>query len=344
MQTFRRRRFFIPGAVRLGTMLACAVPALAVAQSQQGGEPGRKQVVDFDVQAEAGYLYDNNLGIDELDRASSEGDSALTGKLKADGRWRPADSLTISGGYQVTTRNYQDADAFDTLTRLANAGIEVDVSGYDVGATYHHAWADLNDEAFLELERPSVYVGKLIDNQWYWRLAATEQEKRFDSLPGRDADASSLGGDLFYFPTPENFWSVGLASHDEDARSDVYDYNGWQATLKWSQTLSWQGRQPRLVVSGQYDWRDYSDGSSLSSANRGDDGFFDDFPGAGSSAEDASAGAREDRIGSVRGELEIPLSDVFSVAGVVEYRDHSSNLDSADYDETLVGVTARARF
>ena len=328
----------------LGVALLCLPPALALAQpraeaAQQGGDK-----VDMAVEAEAGYVYDNNLGIDELDRASSEGDSALTGKLKADGRWRPVENLSLSGGYQVTTRNYQDADAFDTLTQLANAGIEVEVNDYDVGATYHYARADLNDTDFLTLQRPSLYVGKLIDNQWYWRLAATGQEKQFDSLPGRDADSRSLSGDLFYFTAPESFWSVGLASTDEDARSDVYDYDGWRATLKWSQSLSWAGRQPRLVVSGQYDWRDYRDERSLSAANRGEDGFFDDFLGSDSGAGETSGGVREDRIGSVRGELEIPLSEVFSVVGVLEYRDHSSNLDSADYDETLVGVTARARF
>lgn len=316
--------------------LNCCLFALAadgvLASEDKTGEMG--------IEVEAGYAYDNNLGIEELDRASSSSDDAVLLGVKADGSWRPPGALTLSGGYQLRSQDYREMDGFDTLTHLVHGGASYDLGGYSFGGTFHYAEAELNGDDFLQVRQPSISVGKLANEQWYWRVAVTEQEKFFAALSHRDADNRSVGGDLYYFHTLNHYLSLSVAAVDEKAVTEAFDYQGWRTRVQWFCEFAWREMRPELQLSWQHDRRDYGEQGEVAPGAGNELPIFGNL----SEASAAPGAVRDDRIDNVRLALEVPLNRAFSVVGEVQYADHSSSVDTWSYDKTRFALSAKLHF
>ncbi|MGD9662375.1 MAG: surface lipoprotein assembly modifier [Porticoccaceae bacterium] len=300
----------------------------------------QNKTTDMNVELESGYGYDTNLGIEELDRASSNSDEALLLGAKVDGSWRALSALTLTGGYQLKSRDYREMDAFDILTHLIQGGVRYDLDGYSLGGTFHYAEARLDGDDFVQIRQPSLSVGKLVNDQWYWRVALSEQRKSFAALPHRDADNQSIGGDLYYFHEPDNYLSLSVATMDEKAATEAFDYQGWRMRVQWSREFDWQQLKPALQVSWQHGRRDYGEQGATAPGAGNELPIFADLSGATTTP----GASRDDRIDNLNLALELPLNQLFSVVGQVQYSDHQSSVATWSYDKTLFALSAKMRF
>ena len=87
--------------------------------------------------------------------------------------------------------------------------------------------ATIRAQDFLDLHQTSLYIAKLINNQFYLRAAANLQDKTFANLSERNANNRGASADAFvFFNQGKSFVSLGVASEKENAKTHQFDYTG----------------------------------------------------------------------------------------------------------------------
>lgn len=292
--------------------LCCCTLATTAAAGDKG---------DINFEASAGVEYDNNLTVQELDRVANVADTAALLNARVQARLNPTDKLTLKGGYRQTRKSYREFDEFDQTVGTQSLEASYDFSLLTLGSTYHRANADLDGEPFLELEQRSLYAGKLLNDRFYLRTAYNWRDKTFSGNPGRDAAAEGMDTDFFvFFNGAASFLSLGLTFEDEDANSNLFDYEGFGFRGRYSNRFSLWGRDNTFQLAWRRTERDYS------------------------AFNPAVGGRRNDVRSTLETSWEIQLSPAISAVGKVEYGNHDSNLESADYSETLASLMLKASF
>lgn len=312
------------------TVFLVAIIILTTAHTVVAAE--QKKPLSWDLKAEGGVLYDNNLNVLELDRSSERSDNALLAQAKADLHWRPGARWNLDAGYSIASRDYQTFDDFDTLTQIAYLDARYDLGYFNLGGSYHFADADLDGDALLTLRQPSLYIARLVNSAVYVRAAVTQREKDYADFPSRDAEGNELGADLYYFFTPSTYWSISAAVEDEDAETSRYDYTGWHVRSQFSHRFELFGQRSQWQVSWQHWDRDYDDTLSLSGSG-----------GLPVFAADEAA-KRTDRRDTARLQWEQGITGPLSLITRLEYTENRSNLPSATFDETLASLSLQASF
>ncbi|WP_308364956.1 MULTISPECIES: hypothetical protein [unclassified Microbulbifer] len=276
---------------------------------------------DINFEASAGLEYDNNLTVQELDRVANVADTATLLNARVEGRFNPTKKLTLKGGYRHTRKAYREFDKFDQTVGNLSFEASYDFSLLTLGSSYHRANADLAGEPFLELEQRSLYAGKLLNDRFYLRAALNQRDKTFSDNPARDAAADGVDTDLFvFFNEAASFFSLGLSFEDEDADSNLFDYRGFGFRGRYSNRFSLWGRDNTFQLAWRRTERDYS------------------------AFNPAIDGPRNDVRSTLETRWEIELSPAISAVGKVEYGNHDSDLESADYSETLASLVLKASF
>lgn len=301
----------------LAVALACAGAATVASASTAPGAS------DFEFTGElaAGYQYDSNVSVDEIDTATGQADTAWVTELAVAGTWTPTERFELSAGYDYLSYSYQDFDAFDLDLQILHGDISYRFDWFTLGLSRHDADADLGDSDFLVFNQSTLYASKLIDNHFFWRISAQQAEKRFTDLTVRDADTESYGADLFWFSDEgKSFITAGYTFDDEDATADAFDFHGHTWRVKLSKGFQLWNRDQTLELGWNFQQRDYQA----------------DMPGLGQ--------AREDKRHVAELNWTIPVNDYLSVVAKAEYADFQSNDPGADYQETLGSVHFRFRF
>ncbi|WP_300379157.1 hypothetical protein [Henriciella sp.] len=268
-----------------------------------------------------GLSGDSNVGAPQLDQSTGQGDIALLlgGKIQLD--VKPANKLTLRGGYEFNQTSYQDFDAFDLQTHRGFAEAEYDFSAVKAGFLANYAHARLNQEGYLDYTQISPNISRLFGNSVYLRAAFVRTEKDFKTDDSRDADENAGRLDVFFFlDDTRQYVTLGGEVGEEDAESDAFDRTNTSAKARFIQRMPLLGRDTKVRIGGEIEKRDYD------------------------AVTPSISEAREDRIVSAESDLEIPLyGPVFMDVGY-EYRDRNSNLESADYDEHVGSVELRLSF
>ena len=274
---------------------------------------------DFEVSA--GAEQDSNLNVVELDKNSNESDLAKVLNAKLDANWKPAEKLSVSGGYAYSTKLYQKNDSFNLAIHQLSADANYDFNLLTAGASYHYADALLDGKNFLDLRQTSFYVSKLINDKIYLRAATNIQNKKFSSLGERDARNTGFSGDVFvFYNAGRTFVSVGVANEDENANAKQFDYKGINFRSKLSHKFSVGDKENKVQVGWRYTKRDYSGITPEIKAERYDTGHVADA------------------------EWEINFTSKLSLVTKVERGNYNSNLAAADYSETRTSILLKARF
>lgn len=274
----------------------------------------------LNAELDVGLEYDSNLSVEELDRSSNEGDTSTLVRAKLNGQWGASDDLTLKGGYSYLGKNYRDNSAFDLAIHQLFADASYDLSLVTLGASHFLAMAELDGEDFLDLNQSSLYASKLFDKRIFVRVAADFRDKDFDNSPERNADNQGLGADVyFFFNNARSYVSLGLSGEQEDARAAELNYDGINFKSQLSNKFKLLERESKLVLGYQYMDRDYDNTDPLIGTARGDQRH------------------------ATKLDWEVELMPHLAVVSTLEYRDYNSNLDSADYSESLASIALRLK-
>lgn len=287
---------------------------------------------------EGGFEHDSNVTVDELNASADKSDQAWTFDAGLDGILKPVDPLTISLGYSVSGRRYENLDEFDQNIHLLSADINYDFDPVTIGTSYHYSRATLGSEPFLDFRRASVYLVSLIGEDVYLQASLQGQRKDFEDSDARDADIRGVSLDsFFFFDQAGSHLVIGLDGDREDAQADAFDNEllRFRAALVHKFTLA--GEDNRLRFGWRYEHREYDEVDVTGSDSR-----FNNLLTGGLTERTESE--RADRAQILEASWRIGLNEVFSLEPSVSWGRYSSNEESADYDKTVAGVTLRAEF
>ncbi|MBW0148012.1 hypothetical protein [Marinobacter arenosus] len=285
---------------------------------------------------ETGYEYDSNLNVDELDTSSGQSDQAWVLGAGVEASGRPTDNVKLTGTYDFTSRNYRDNDEFDQDTHLVSADLSYDIGSVTLGASHHFSRSMLASDPFLDYNRSSLYLGKLVGDDVYLRASVLKARKSFEENEARDADTRGLSLDSFlFFNDTRTVFILGFDGNDQDAVSDAYDYQMLAVKTRLKHRFVVSGHENTVKIGWRFEARDYDE--PVSSVEQP---LLSPLPGS----DTVGSEPRSDRIATADISYGVGLTDWLTTEASLEYRDYRSTLDSADYDKTVAAVTARAEF
>ncbi|WP_055439084.1 surface lipoprotein assembly modifier [Pseudidiomarina woesei] len=270
---------------------------------------------------EAGYLYDSNVNIRELDTTTNNADRAWLVKASLAAKWNPIQPLTVKAGVNHSDQRYDTYDDFDLAITTIHADLSYDFNLLTVGLSNHRADAKLAGDSFMDYTQNTLYASRLWTNQWFTRIEWRDIDKTFATNSERNAQATAYSADVYWFtPSANSFINIGYGVHDETATNNLYSYDGDELRVKW-QTKEIIGEQQHTwQIAWQRSTRDYQQ-----------------------LQPDLTAPRYEQRQ-SVRAQWQLPLMDALVLTPHVEYVDNQSNVDAVDYHETVAGVNLTFSF
>ncbi|MBL6812022.1 MAG: DUF560 domain-containing protein [Luminiphilus sp.] len=276
---------------------------------------------DFDLELAAGYAWDDNVGLDELERATGESDEVTTLEIQGSALFSYEDraSLRVSAG--LVDDSYQEFSQVDRRTESLGVNLEAQLGKATVGVNWFDVSADLDDEEFLTYERFSPYLAGFLSKQWFLRGEYVYGEKTIARRPGREADSHSVSLDSYYFIQGlKRYAVVGYTFRVDNARANRYDYDSHAIKARYVHREN-LGRLPlELEIECKYEDRQYK-------------------------APDPMIGSeREDTRWRFSAELRLSFTDYASWAVMIKNSDYDSNLPTASYSDLVVGTEIRLSF
>lgn len=276
---------------------------------------------EFDLELAAGYAWDDNVGLDELERATGESDEVTTLEVQGSAlfRYRDRASLRVSAG--LVDDSYQKFSQVDRRTESLGINLEAQLGKATVGVNWFDVSADLDDEQFLTYERVSPYVSGFLSKQWFLRGEYVYGEKEIARRPGREANSHSVAFDSYYFLQGLKRYAVlGYAFRVDNARANRYDYDSHAIKARYVHRGNFVGFPLELELEGKYEDRQYKSPDPMISEER------------------------QDTRWRFSAELRLSFVEYVSWAVMIKNSDYDSNLPTASYSDLVVGTEIRLSF
>ncbi|MEP3563921.1 MAG: surface lipoprotein assembly modifier [Marinobacter sp.] len=286
----------------------------------------------------AGMEHDSNLTVDELNRSSDNSDEAWVFDAGLEAILKPTQALNLTLDYSVSGSRYQTYDQFDQNIHLASADLSYDFDPVTVGASYHYSHATLDSDSFLDFTRTSVYLGSLLGETTYVMVSLQDKTKDFEESDARDADIKGASLDaFFFFNDARSHLLFGIDGDREDAQAEAYDNRLIRVRVSWVHKFQLAEQNNRLQLKWRYEDREYDEVVIEPDEPLLQNPFTADL-------QERTSEQRADQAWIVEAGWRIGLNEVLSLEPKVSYGHYTSNVDSADYDKTVAGVTLRADF
>jgi hypothetical protein len=270
---------------------------------------------EFSFEVGMGGEYDSNVSVEEVDRASNEGDYALTLDASLEAKKQFTGTLEAAASYDFSQNLYRDFSEVDRQTHILGTDLSLDGDSVDTGLSFFYINSRLDNEKFLELYRVSPSVSGFLSRKWFGRAAYVFTNKSIENRPERDADTHSGEFDIYYFRRGlRSYFNLGYRYKDEEAEADRLDYESHSAKLRYIHRFDIFSRIAKMELSWRYEDRNYS---SIT-------------PSIG---ED-----RDDERHRWRADFEMPVVGRTSVQLYYSYSDYESNYPQADYTQYLIGT------
>ena len=276
---------------------------------------------EFGLELAAGYAWDDNVGLDELERATGESDEVTSLEIQGSAEFSFDDrsSVRISAG--LVDDSYRQFSQVDRRTESLGINLETMLGKATVGINWFDVSADLDDEAFLTYERLSPYVAGFLSKQWFIRGEYVYGEKTIARRPGREADSHSVSIDSYYFIQGLKRYAVlGYTFRVDNARANRYDYDSHALKLRYVHRESLANLPLELELEGKFEDRRY----------KSPDPFIQT--------------EREDTRLRLSAELRLLITEYASISVHVKNSDYDSNLPTASYSDLVVGTELRLSF
>ena len=276
---------------------------------------------EFEMELAVGYAWDDNVGLDELERATGESDEVTS--LEAQGSalfaFQDRVSLRLSAG--LTDDSYQKFSQVDRRTESIGVNLEAKLGKTAVGINWFDVSADLNSDPFLTYERLSPYVSGFVSKKWFLRGEYVYGKKTIARRLGREADSHSVSIDSYYFIQGLKRYAVlGYTFRADDARANRYDYSSHALKVRFIQRETVGGLPLEFEVEGKFEDRQYKAPDPMIRAER------------------------EDTRWRFSTELRLIVTEHASVVVHLKNSDYDSNLPTASYSDLVVGTEIRLSF
>ena len=290
----------------------------SIAAQVSAAETGQ---ADLDFSASAGYQYDSNVNVAEIDANTGEGDTALVMDVGIDGSLRPGKRLSLDLGYAYSATRYRQFSEFDLAIHHLRGAVSYRLAGFDSGLSVDRFATRLDDDAFLDITRVSPTLSRMLGDRLYLRGAFARAEKSYHERTERDAVNEAFRADAYFLlDGMQRYFAVALERDSEDASSDALDYDGIATKLTYGHRLEAGSLGVDVNAHVRFENRDYKT-----------------LPNADESPR------RDERRRAGLG-VALPLGEHFEIAGQAEYADNASTLDAAAYDEMVYTLSVGAGF
>ncbi len=276
---------------------------------------------EFGLELAAGYAWDDNVGLDELERATGESDEVTSLEIQGSAEFSFDDRASVRISAGLVDDSYRQFSQVDRRTESLGINLETMLGKATVGINWFDVSADLDDEAFLTYERLSPYVAGFLSKQWFIRGEYVYGEKTIARRPGREADSHSVSIDSYYFIQGLKRYAVlGYTFRADNARANRYDYDSHALKLRYVHRESLANLPLELELEGKFEDRRY----------KSPDPFIQT--------------EREDTRLRLSAELRLLITEYASISVHVKNSDYDSNLPTASYSDLVVGTELRLSF
>ena len=286
------------------------------------GAPARVNAgVEFALDLAAVYSWDDNVGLDELERATGESDEVTTLEAQGSALITLFDRTTLRVSAGIVDDAYQTFSVVDRRTESWGLNLESQFGDTTLGVNWFDVSADLNKEQFLTYSRISPYVARFISKQWFLRGEYVYGEKEIERRPGRGADSHSVSLDSYYFIRGlKRYALLGYTYRVDDANANRYDYESHAVKLRYVHRASLGSVPVEFELETKVEDRQYK------------------------APDPAIDTEREDTRVRFSGEIRLLLTEYVSVALHLKNSDYDSNLETAAYNDLVVGTEFRLSF
>jgi hypothetical protein len=292
------------------TLAWTAAASVCADEGKGGAEPAR-----YSAELGIGAEYDSNVSVEEVDRASNQGDNALTLDANLEVQKTLSDRFAVAANYDFSQNLYDEFSQVDRQTHILGTDMSLDLDKVDTGLSVFYINSRLDNEKFLELYRVSPSLSGFLAKKWFARVAYVYSDKSIEQRPDRDANTNAGELDLYYFRRGlRSYFNLGYRYKDEDAESDRLDYSANGLKLRYIHRFELFSRIAKLELAWRYEDRNYSSVT----------------PSIG---ED-----RDDQRHRWRADFEIPIIGTSALQLYGGYADYESNYPQADYTQELIGT------
>jgi len=277
--------------------------------------------VDWSLDLAAGYAWDDNVGLDELERATGESDEVTTLEAQGSAEFKLGEATSLRLSASLVDDSYQKFSQVDRQTTSVGANLETALGSATVGINWFDVTAKLDQEHFLSYERISPYVATFLSKEWFVRGEYVYGEKEIEKRPGRAADSHTVSVDSYYFLQGLKRYAVlGYAFRVDNARANRYDYESHAIRARYVHRETFAGLPLELELEARWEDRQY----------KAPDPFI--------------KAQREDKRLRASAELRAFITDHASVAIHIKNSDYDSTLPTASYSDLVVGTEFRLSF
>ena len=305
----------------MNTLKGFPVFALFALLSALATAEAKERAPEFGFEAGAGYQYDSNVSLAEIDQNTGEADSALLLNAGVNASLPIAGKLAFNIGYDYAQTSYRQFSQFDLALHHGNAELALGVAGFDTSVTLDRFDARLDHGKFLDITQVSPAVGRLFGERFYLRGAYVHADKSYAESETRNALNEAIRADAYLLiDGMKRYLSFGYRVDAEDAIDDELDFDGNRAMLAYGHRIELGRVDLGVKATLQYENRDYLHVTESIGERR-----------------------RDQRL---RASLNttVQLTEYFAITGSADYADNRSNLASAAFDEMVYTLGLNLEF
>ena len=285
----------------LVSCIALTIPAL-------GNDEG------FSLSVKAGAEYDSNITISETDVTTNQGDIAALIDVALAYKTKANENISLEFGYDFSQSLYETETGFNMQNHGFTANADTEVNGFDLGLAYGYYNIGLGGNAFMSMHTLNPNIALFFGEGSYIRADYTFLKKSFVELDTRDANSHSIGASFYQFMKGGSFFNLGLGYEKENTLSDEFDYAGLNTSFSYVHKLTLNEKQTEVTLSVKHQDRNYQN------------------------ITESIAAKRDDKRTTFSVKVAYPIIGKISLVPEYKYISASSNFESADYKEHVIGA------
>lgn len=275
----------------------------------------------FNLYAKLGWLYDDNVRLesDSADTVADDNDYAVEAFFSGTYRLVARDIFLAGVGYAHHQNWHNDLNDFDITASMPDFFVKYLVNPVTFGFSYRPSYYWVDSESYLRRHRLRPEVSWRIAENLGATFAYDYKDETHFQDPGRDGHANAVSMDVSYgFPGGHGFVFGALGYDKYNASHPDFDYGQLRGKLGVSLLLPWK---MTVGLNGRYYKKTYDNVDSSYNVERNDDKYA------------ATLFVTRELSPSWLG-----------VMAEYHYTDNRSNIDTFEYDRSVVAVSLTAEY